>query len=181
MQRVALQQVRLGAAAEVRAQISQVELQYTFVLPASVQVTLRGVDNFAVTVADTATTLVSKAAFAGSESWAALSLSHEVRALCDAGFLVANAGGSDFQMTQEGLSALSMYSSFSDFEPVAVQSHDLMQLPEPSTHELLQLMEAQGWVWERLTQKRARDDQQQMLTYEIGDSPRIFRSSGLMI
>ena len=165
------------------------DLKYSFSLPVSGALA-SDLERCSVDLlSDIATHMVTANAFPGSDSWHVLPVSDEVRLLCEAHFIVlqipeprsaCNPEGS-YQLSQAGLAALRMYASFSAFKPVARLTHDALQLPEPSTHELLQLMEDQGWVWQRLPSKRKRDGQVEALAYDIGTGAKVFHTSGLSV
>ena len=165
------------------------ELLYSFFLPASVQDKLEAFQCSNEQVARVATGLVRSNAYPGSDSWLSILASDELALLCEAGFISqrghAHGSGNEhehsYQLSHQGLSELRMYASFADFAPVAQQRHDALQLPSPSTHELLQLLEEESWVWQRLPQKRKREGHGHMLAYEIGRSEKVFHTSGLTV
>ncbi|CAE7555177.1 unnamed protein product [Symbiodinium sp. KB8] len=165
------------------------DLKYSFSLPVSGALAGDLERGSVQMLSDIATCMVTANSFPGSDCWRVLPASDEVRLLCEVGFIVQKApepgnGGNpegSYQLGHAGLEALRMYASFSDFEPVARLTHDALQLPEPSAHELLQLMEDQGWVWQRFPSKRKRDAQAEALAYDIGTGAKIFHTSTLSV
>ena len=130
-----------------------------------------------------ATSLVTKQAFPGAAVWVEFPFSTELQALLQLG-LIINQGADHpekYQLTGEGLDSMRMFKPFAPFVPVTSLTHGQLELPAPTVHELLQLLEAEGWSWDRLPQKRKREDTPQLLSYEIGRAPKVWRTSGLTV
>ena len=130
-------------------------------------------------VSKIATSLVGKEAFPGAPVWVDLPASADLQALVQAELLQLSPGHPEkCQLTGRGLAALTMFKPFGQFEAVSDITHDLIELPAPTSHELLQSLEEQGWSWERLPQKRKGAP---ALSYEIGLSPKVFRTSSVAV
>ncbi|CAE7788549.1 unnamed protein product [Symbiodinium sp. CCMP2592] len=81
-------------------------------------------------VSKIATSLVGKEAFPGAPVWVNLPASPDLRALVQADLLQVRPGQPEnYQLTGQGLAALTMFKSFGQFAAVSDITHDLIELP----------------------------------------------------